>query len=367
MFVEELMLDTGVERSNDASFNHDHFNPIEPENQGQSPAIAATIAAQLVQSVVYQSAIAELQPLIAAAGGDAEALATQLLNAVGLEAIRLTLQSQSNAVSAPQLPTEVTESTETTDVEWAIADPAALAIADDAADIAMFTAIETAIHVAKPSSPIATLISKYKVKRKAEVAEELMMTREEILVQLGEHVHLQREEKGLTIAQLHARTFIPMYHLQALEGGHVEQLPEDIYLRGFLRRIENALNLTVGSLTDKMPSEVAAAIVPEWYNRSQKAKRGAFAGLDVNPSHMYMTYAAIMAGGVCWLSNQTPPKASLPDLTNYEPRAEASPQQRGTNVASRPSSTSATAKVNPVKSTLKVGATPNMAPPEIVR
>ncbi|NJN49673.1 MAG: hypothetical protein HC805_07805 [Alkalinema sp. RL_2_19] len=190
------------------------------------------------------------------------------------------------------------------------------------------------------------------------------MTRTEILIQIGAQIQLEREQKGLTIAQLHARTFIPMYHLQALEGGHVEQLPEDVYLRGFLRRIENALGLAVSSLIDKLPTAADRSLLPCWSGHAMNVSRRGFAGLDVNPNHLYFTYAAIMAGGVCWLSNQTAPTAAnLPDLTNYEPRAEV-PTTRSLRVNQPKANLTANQQA---QKSMKVGAAPNMAPPEVLR
>jgi cytoskeleton protein RodZ len=198
-----------------------------------------------------------------------------------------------------------------------------------------------------------------------------VFTRTEILTQIGAQIQLEREQKGMTIAQLHARTFIPMYHLQAFEGGHVEQLPEDVYLRGFLRRIENALGMEVGSLIEKLPTDQAEkSILPSWAGHSAKGSRRGIGGLDINPTHLYVTYAAIMAGGVCWLSNQqTPTAANLPDLTNYEPRAEA--PSAAQMQANRQNLNRTAQKIGSNQSaqskSIKVGSVKNIAPPETLR
>jgi cytoskeleton protein RodZ len=356
MFAEELTLGSENQLFQEMTV----IESSERTSQAQGTSlehqnIVALVEAQLSQSDVYCRAIESLQQVTAEQGIDGQIL----LKAVSLEAIRLTVaalsQQQDPSVSniAVESATIVTDMTTQMD--------------EDAAEQEMFAAIEAVMQPSeKTNNPLATLLNQYKAKRQAAAEEEMMLTREELLTQLGEQVALLREERGLSIAQLHARTFIPMYHLQALEGGHTEQLPEDIYLRGFLRRIENALNLETGALTDKMPSEVAASVIPEWYHRSQKAKRKSFAGLDVNPSHLYMTYAAIMAGGVCWLSNQSTPKAELPDLSRYEPRTQANANwQDRLNQQIKPQGYSS--RSNPSQAGLKIGAAPNMAPPEMVR
>jgi cytoskeleton protein RodZ len=272
-------------------------------------AVISQIEVALSQSDIYHRAIASLQQVTAEAGLDGQIL----LKAVSLEAIRLTIAAMENL-----RPSASEESTSENFIDC-MADPEDV----DPADTVMFEAIATVMQPRRVvKNPMKAIMAKHRAKRQAKIIEELIMTREEILIQLGERIQLEREARKMSIAQLHARTFIPMYHLQALEGGHTAQLPEDVYLRGFLRRIENALTLENGSLVGAMPTEVSSEILPSWAKQSSKAKRKNLGGLDMNPTHLYFTYAALMAGGVCWLSSQTAPKTTLPDLSNYEPRAQ---------------------------------------------
>jgi cytoskeleton protein RodZ len=315
-------------------------------------AVISQVEAALSQSSIYQRAIASLQQVTAEAGLDGQIL----LKAVSLEAIRLTIAAMENLrPNALQgLSESPSESTPENVIEY-MADPADI----DPADTAMFESIATVMQPRRTvSNPMKVVIAQYRAKRQAKIIEELVMTREEILIQLGEQIQLEREARKMSIAQLHARTFIPMYHLQALEGGHTAQLPEDVYLRGFLRRIENALTLENDSLVGAMPSEVSAEILPSWAKQSTKTKRKNLGGLDMNPTHLYFTYAALMAGGVCWLSSQTAPKTTLPDLSNYEPRAQL-PMPKA-----KFASQTAKKQLSRIgNTTIKVG----IAPPELMR
>ena len=63
-------------------------------------------------------------------------------------------------------------------------------------------------------------------------------TRTRNLHALCHHVHTIRLSLGLELKQIHAETFIGLHHLQALDQGKIDRLPEDVYLRGFLRRLE---------------------------------------------------------------------------------------------------------------------------------
>jgi cytoskeleton protein RodZ len=322
--------------------------------------LVSLIESQLSQSFVYRRAVESLQQLMADDATDGQTL----LKVVGLEAIRLTLQ----AVEAEHRPVVMpVSSLAVTVLEDSAID--ADAFDNDALDNDLFEAIAAVTQPSAPSHPLSHLFDRYKAKRQIAAESVKVFTRAEILTQIGAQIQLEREQKGLTIAQLHARTFIPMYHLQAFEGGHVEQLPEDVYLRGFLRRIENALGLEVGSLIEKLPNDqTAPSIVPSWSGHSANGSRRGVGGLDINPNHLYVTYAAIMAGGVCWLSNQTSPTAAnLPDFTNYEPRAEAPSAQMQ---ASQPNLNRFGHKIGNVKSTPAKSINPgakNMAPPETLR
>jgi cytoskeleton protein RodZ len=319
-----------------------------------------TIESQLNQSPVYRQAIESLQQLIADHHTDGQ----MLLKAVSLEAIRLTLQT----VAAQAVPSIA--STATTVLEAPIAEYEG-ELDDAALDNDLFEAIATVTQSESQSNPLSHLFDRYKAKRQHAVESVKVFTRAEILTQIGAQIQLEREQKGLTIAQLHARTFIPMYHLQAFEGGHVEQLPEDVYLRGFLRRIENALGMEVGSLIEKLPTDQAEkSILPSWAGHGAQGARRGFGGLDINPTHLYVTYAAIMAGGVCWLSNQTTPtSANLPDLTHYEPRAEApsTAQMQANRLNLNRTAQKIGGNQSAQSKSIKVGSVKNIAPPETLR
>jgi cytoskeletal protein RodZ len=61
--------------------------------------------------------------------------------------------------------------------------------------------------------------------------------------QLGEELLRVRQDRGISLYQLHLQTLVPLHHLKALETGQTDKLPEDIYVRGFVRRLGDALGL----------------------------------------------------------------------------------------------------------------------------
>jgi cytoskeleton protein RodZ len=362
MFAEEFVVQSAAGMSSATVAGTATPMHLVTDGLPDSADLVNLIESQLSQSFVYRRAVESLQQLMADDTTDGQ----MLLKVVGLEAIRLTLQAvgaqPAGTIDNPIMPATVATVLEINETE---PDQAIL-------DNDLFEAIATVTQASTTqTNPLSHLINRYKTKRQSAADSVKVFTRAEILTQIGAHIQLEREQKGLTIAQLHARTFIPMYHLQALEGGHVEQLPEDVYLRGFLRRIENALGLEVGSLTEKLPNaSIPPSILPSWAGHGTQGARRGIGGLDINPTHLYVTYAAIMAGGVYWLSNQTAPTAAnLPDFTNYEPRASAESVQMQ---ASRPKANLSGPKIGNAKSnaqpqSIKVGSVKNIAPPETLR
>jgi hypothetical protein len=362
MFAENFVADANITPSASVDSSvRESWLPLDGLQMGVD--LVAAIEAQLSQSEVYSRAVGSLQQMTADHGIDGQIL----LKAVSLEAIRLTLQAVSGSLTELASPELRGAAPSTLD---SALDKAAVGT-DAVANNARLTAIESDNGTDSKSAPnpLAQIFNRYKVQRQLAIEEVKTFTRAEMLIQIGSQIQLEREHKGLTIAQLHTRTFIPIYHLQALENGHPENLPEDIYLRGFLHRIEHELGLAEGSLTDKLPGDDApTSVLPCWAGHGAKGSQRGFGGLDVNPMHLYMTYAAIIVGGVYWLSNQTSPQANMPDLGMYQPRVEA-PSSTQTLVQSnvkQPLSNAKQQKSAYAKSVL-VGSAQNVAPPELIR
>lgn len=89
--------------------------------------------------------------------------------------------------------------------------------------------------------------------------------------QLGARFREAREARGLTLAEAAANTRILARYLQALEEGDYEQLPGDVYARGFIRNYAQFLEIPAdeliqlyrrerGAPTDKI--KVVPAAVP---------------------------------------------------------------------------------------------------------
>ena len=51
----------------------------------------------------------------------------------------------------------------------------------------------------------------------------------------GSYLKSERELRGVTLEELHAKTRIPMHYLRALEKNLFDELPEEVFIRGYIR------------------------------------------------------------------------------------------------------------------------------------
>ena len=51
----------------------------------------------------------------------------------------------------------------------------------------------------------------------------------------GSYLKAERELRGVALEELHTKTRIPMHYLQALEKNLFDELPEEVFIRGYIR------------------------------------------------------------------------------------------------------------------------------------
>lgn len=74
-----------------------------------------------------------------------------------------------------------------------------------------------------------------------------MMTLEAI----GQKLKAAREAQGLSLRQIYERTKIPINHLQSIDSGQLEDLPEPVYVAGFIKRYAECIGLDGQVLADE--------------------------------------------------------------------------------------------------------------------
>jgi cytoskeleton protein RodZ len=368
-------------------------NPTIEISQDSFRSVIGQIENELLCSDTYSHALATLQTML----GEAASAAEILIRAVSREAVKLTFQrfpkqnktqlqaaresfvaenSSASAVTELKSPLAapvfyqrqaVLEAPPATEPETENSDrdietsPESQTAPEEEQQEALAShqneSLSPTIVREKPFSGFGFLKPKKRL-TKEEKAAIAVEHRAECLRQLGRELRRGRQTRSLSIQQLHAQTFVPLHHLEALENGDIETLPQDIYVRGFIRRIGDALGLDgsamANSLPEPEPSEVAipALLVHDSESESD---------LQLRPAHLYLGYTALMAGavgGLAWLSQQPTVPGTQPQTQIAPPPSVKPVQQRQT-----PTPQPGVQKSSSHGGTI-VGA--DMAPPEVI-
>jgi Helix-turn-helix domain/Domain of unknown function (DUF4115) len=120
-------------------------------------------------------------------------------------------------------------------------------------------------------------------------------TPREILLQIGMGLRQWREYYGLSIDELSASTQIQPRLIQAIEEGHIEMLPEPVYVRGMVKRYGDRIGLNGTAIAQN---------VPTWQREeadftSQTATRTATAfhpPRRIPPGYLYLGYILAIVG-----------------------------------------------------------------------
>lgn len=79
------------------------------------------------------------------------------------------------------------------------------------------------------------------------------------LASIGQKLKSAREAQGLTLVQIYERTKIPLNHLQAVEQGDTDELPEPVFIFGFIKRYAECIGLDGQVLADDYRQHVEGA------------------------------------------------------------------------------------------------------------
>ncbi|MFB8797948.1 MAG: helix-turn-helix domain-containing protein [Microcoleus sp.] len=190
---------------------------------------------------------------------------------------------------------------------------------------------EPSHRVAEPSHRVAepSRSAKRQKNTPEETAAPSVQQRKDCLCELGRELRQGRQIRCLSLQQLHDQTLVPLHHLESIENGEIEKLPQDIYLRGFIRRIGDALGLDGHAMADALPKPEPSQIVNPYLSVSDSSSTD---GFQMHPVHLYLGYTALMAGavgGLAWLSQQpVVPGAQAVPQTQVKPPSVAPAQKR---------------------------------------
>ncbi|MGP1383353.1 MAG: helix-turn-helix domain-containing protein [Thainema sp.] len=232
------------------------------------------------------------------------------------------LTTQLNSQLNTDIPIHTAQDTESAADDMALL----VGMADAQAETTDLHAVETAIAEYPKASPLNKLKNPFHWSAKPspmELRTQRQQARAARLLEIADLLKHTREQKGISLAQIHQSTHVTIHQLQLLENGNLEQLPEDIYLRGFIRRIGNVLGLDGMALASSIPSldDVEAHTVkPSWQVGMETPR-----GIQFQSAHLYVAYAALMAGsagGLNLIINSSQPTTT--ELPPLEPLTESS-------------------------------------------
>jgi cytoskeleton protein RodZ len=159
---------------------------------------------------------------------------------------------------------------------------------------------------------------------------------------VGEQLKAERERKSLSLADLAARTRVPMRHLEAIEKSDFSALPGTTYTLGFARSYARALDMDAAKVSADLRAELAQGGHEGYQVPSQN-----YEPTDPTqvPSRALAWTAAVLgvalvAGYLVWRSY------TLSDVPAEQPKAEAASVAAAQNEAGdTPAAPSATGEV----------------------
>jgi cytoskeletal protein RodZ len=119
--------------------------------------------------------------------------------------------------------------------------------------------------------------------------------RAEKLTQMGAQLKATREQYGFSLEQVVTYTKIPQRLVKAIEEANLDDLPEPVYIQGYIKQYADALGYKGTEFASTFPVGTNKVVLnPVWKNPS-------FAQL--RPIHLYLLYVFLIVGSVTGLSN----------------------------------------------------------------
>ena len=301
---------------------------VSPE---QLHSLVTQIEEELHCSPVYALSLESLQKVL----GHTAVKGEILVRAVGREAIQIALRQMARGYMNTISPQETEPILEADTIPSAALEGHTVEAQVETVSVTASGSFATAQHHRKstppslppkaepPEPPKTTPKNKRKKPSKADIVAQKAQQRTDYLQQIAEQFLQARNQLGLSGYELHRKTMVPLSHLEAMETADEAQLPEDVYLRGFICRLGNALGLDGTAMAAALPAaDPIETVKPSWTVPEPETE------FYLNSVHLYLGYAALLAGsigGIAWLSQQSLPE-NRPAPNVPEIPAQTSPQ-----------------------------------------
>lgn len=151
--------------------------------------------------------------------------------------------------------------------------------------LSMFTGSASPLEYFRPKTPVAIEPDPLQI---------VPPTSSEILEQIGGKLRQLREQHQLSIDDISARTMIQPRLLQAIEEGHIEMLPEPVYVKGMVKRYGDSLGLDGMTLSQQVPNwePKTATFEPTTRLQTTTFRRS----IQIEPLYLYLGYAVALLG-----------------------------------------------------------------------
>ena len=127
-----------------------------------------------------------------------------------------------------------------------------------------------------------------------------------VFEQIGQKLRNARESRGLTVGQIYDKTKISTANLEAIENGDIDQLPEPVYVSGFIKRYAECVGLNGQNLTEEF-----RRASDELEDRSEKSGFGGWGGKAVAVQQQPIVHSSLSKAKLA------PPKPSIAKLVFY--------------------------------------------------
>ncbi|NEO32136.1 MAG: helix-turn-helix domain-containing protein [Symploca sp. SIO3C6] len=114
------------------------------------------------------------------------------------------------------------------------------------------------------------------------------------LEELGSYLRQCRTQQSLSLEEVTALTRIPARLLHAIEEGRLEDLPEPVYIQGFIKIFAEALGLNGAELASAFPTGITLEYKKNSWRRLPAAQ--------LRPLHLYLIYIFVVICAVSGLS-----------------------------------------------------------------
>lgn len=118
------------------------------------------------------------------------------------------------------------------------------------------------------------------------------------LQEIGANLRHLRQQRGLSIEEVSARTQIQPRLIEAIEKAQVDLLPESVYVKGMVKRYGDSMGLDGAALAQDV-----AGWQQQTFNTTKPSRRTTIVIQHrIKPLHLYLGYMLLVGGGIAGIS-----------------------------------------------------------------